>query len=156
MKFGRFDGEPDGGPVPGMAPQPGGPAVLVPSRYVSEEGGQEGYAVNRDMQFAKGGTPAGYPADYEGNAHIRGGRLTGQRYFGALADQQRIGLDDDAYGISRKRGPRHRPVRFAQPAPWAANYYDLPADQGTQAPDMIHRAPAFGRDRQAKKPRRGK
>lgn len=140
---------PDGHPVPGMAPQPGyPPAVVVSSRYVSHEGAQEGYAVNRQLAFAKGGTPAPYPPGYDGNEHIRGGRLTGQRYFGALADQQRIGLDSDAYGIARRRGPRHRPVRFEMPAPHAANFYDVAPDHGDEAPDMIHKSP--GRPRAAK------
>jgi hypothetical protein len=126
--------------------------------------------MNRELLFAKGGTPAPYPAAYEGNAHVRGGRLTGQRYFGRIADQQRIGLDSDAYGISRRRGPRHRPVRFEMPGPHTANFYDLPGDQGTQAPDMIHKSPSRPRrhpaaattrsgvprtDRRSGKPRRG-
>lgn len=98
--------------------------------------------MNRPMLFARGGTPAPYPPGYDGNEHIRGGRLSGQRYFGAIRDQQRIGLDSDAYGISRRRGPRHRPVRFELPAPHAANYYDVAPVQGTEAPDMIHRSPA--------------
>src|SRR5258706_471682 len=83
-----------------------------------------------------GGTPAPYPAGYDGNEHVRGGRYTGQRYFGAIADQQKIGLDSDAYGIARRRGPRHRPVRFEVPTPHAANFYDVAPDQGTEAPDM--------------------
>jgi hypothetical protein len=161
-------GHPDGKPVPGMAPQPGyPPTVTVPSRYVSHEGSQEGYAMNRELHFTKGGTPAPYPAGYDGNEHIRGGRLTGQRYFGDLADQQRIGLDSDAFGIARRRGPRHRPVRFELPTPHAANFYDVAPDQGTEAPDMIHKSPAKGRPhaaapttrsgvgRTSRKPRRG-
>lgn len=150
----RVHGEPDGSPVPGMAPQPGPPFVTVPSRYVSHEGSQEGYAVDRPLLFARGGTPAPYPAGYDGNVHVRGGRLTGQRYFGTLADQQKIGLDSDAYGIARRRGPRHRPVRFELPAPHAANFYDVAPDPGTQSPDRIHKSP--GRTtRQGRKPRRG-
>jgi hypothetical protein len=134
-------GHPDGKPVPGMASQPGyPPMVVVSSRYVSREGGQEGYAVDRPMLFAKGGTPPRQP--HGAAPHIRGGRMSGQRYFGALADQQRIGLDSDAYGISRRRGPRHRPMRFEVPSPHAANYYDVPPHDGTEAPDMIHRSPA--------------
>lgn len=145
-------GEPDGAPVPGMPSQPGPPYVLVPSRYVSREGGQEGYAVNRPETFAKGSV-AGFPSGYKGDEHLRGGRLTGQRYFGAIADQQRIGLDSDAYGISRRRGPRHRPVRFQTPEPWTANYYDVAPEQGKTAPDMIHRSPS--RPRLKGRPRRG-
>ena len=151
-------GDPDGKPVPGMASQPGSaPMVDVPSRYVSLEGSQEGYAMNRRMLFAKGGTPAPYPSSYTrftGNQHLRGGRLTGQRYFGDKKDQQQIGLPSDAYGIARARGPRHRPVQFTQPGPWTANYYDtLLPDDGNQAADMIHVSPS--RPRAGRAVRRG-
>jgi hypothetical protein len=150
-------GHPDGKPVPGMAPQPGYPPMVnVPSRYVSAEGSQEGYAMNRPLLFAKGGV-APYPSSFvrfTGNQHLRGARLTGQRYFGDLADQQRIGLPSDAYGIARARGPRHRPVQFQQPAPWTANYYDTaPEVDGDQAGDMIHVSPT--RPRAGRAVRRG-
>jgi hypothetical protein len=135
-------GAPDGKPVPGMDSNPGPPpSVVVSSRYVSLEGGQEGYAVNRPLVFTKGGSPNNYPAGYAGNRHLRGGRMTGQRYFGAIEDQQRIGIPSDSYGIQRKRGPRHRPVRFDLPTPHSANYYDVAPQAGTEAPDMIHRNP---------------
>lgn len=135
-------GAPDGKPVPGMDSNPGPPpSVVVVSRYVSHEGAQEGYAMNRPLVFTKGGDPNNYPPGYLGNRHLRGGRMTGQRYFGAIVDQQRIGIPSDSYGIVRRRGPRHRPVRFDLPAPWTANYYDVPPDQGQQDPDMIHRSP---------------
>src|SRR5215472_391895 len=158
-------GHPDGKPVPGMDSNPGPPpSVTVPSRYWSLEGAQEGYAMNRDLLFTKGGTPP--PVPHGSDPHLRGARMSGQRYFGDLADQQRIGIPSDSYGISRKRGPRHRPVRFEQPAPHTANYYDLPPDEGTQAPDMIRRSPgthrrsqtqraAMGPQRTGRKPRRG-
>jgi hypothetical protein len=150
-------GEPDGAPVPGMASNPGvAPQVVVQSRYVSDEGSQEGYAMNRALSFAKGGTPAAYPSSFvafTGDQHLRGGRLTGQRYFGAIQDQQEIGLPSDAYGIARARGPRHRPVRFEQPQPWSANYYDSPPESSTQAADMIHQSPS--RPRAGRSVRRG-
>jgi hypothetical protein len=138
-------GEPDGTPIPGMPVQPGPPQVTVQSRYVSPEGSMEGYAMNRGLTFAKGGTPAPYPSSFTaftGNQHLRGARLTGQRYFGAIQDQQEIGLPSDAYGIARARGPRHRPVRFEQPQPWSANYYDSPPEAASQAADMIHQSPS--------------
>ena len=141
-------GRPDGKPIPGMSSNPGiggdGYEVTVQSRFVSREGSQEGYAMNRDLFFTKGGTPAPYPDSYvrsTGNHHLRGGRLTGERYFGAISDQQQIGLPSDAYGIARQRGPQHRPVKFEQPAPWTVNYYDSPAG-GQYAPDMIHQSPS--------------
>lgn len=142
-------GHPDGKPIPGQPPQSGlGPMVTVPSRFVSAEGAQEGYAVNRPLLFAKGGTPAPYPQGYAGNEHVRGARMTGQRYVGALADQQRIGLPSDAYGLSRARGPRHRPVSFQQPEPWTANYYDQPPEARRPA-DMIRQSPPRPRSRRA-------
>ena len=138
-------GAPDGKPVPGMDSNTGPSAtVVVQSRYVSPEGAQEGYAMNRPLLFTKGGTPAAYPDSYvrsTGNHHLRGGRLTGQRYFGAIRDQQRIGLPSDSYGISRARGPRHRPVGFTPPQPWTANYRDS-APEEAPASDMIHVSPS--------------
>lgn len=138
-------GHPDGKPVPGMDANTGpSAAVIVQSRYVSAEGSQEGYAMDRPLMFSKGGTPAPYPDSWvrsTGNHHLRGGRLTGQRYFGAIRDQQRIGLPSDSYGIARARGPRHRPVAFTPPAPWTANYRDSPAPE-EPASDMIHVSPS--------------
>jgi len=148
-------GVPDGVPIPGVPGNIAGPEVTVQSRFVSDEGSQEGYAVNRPLQFAKGGV-AGYPSSFvsfTGNQHLRGARLTGQRYFGAIQDQQEIGLPSDAYGIARARGPRHRPVRFEQPQPWTANYYDSPPESATQAADMVHQSPS--RPRAGRPVRRG-
>jgi len=135
-------GDPEGGPIPAMPYNPDGtpPVVHVPSRFYSLEGAQEGYAMNRPPLFTKGGLPAAQPPGAA--PHIRGARMSGQRYFGAIIDQQRIGIAEDSYGIARKRGPRHRPVRFQTPAPWSANYYDVAPQGGEQAPDMIHAAPA--------------
>ena len=152
-------GSPEGKPVPGMDANPGtdSPVVTVQSRYVSPEGSMEGYAMDRPLLFARGGI-APYPSSYvrfTGNQHLRGARLTGDRYFGALRDQQMIGLDTDAYGISRARGPRHRPVKFEQPQPWSANYYDVAPDAGSSAPDMIRRPPGGSRGRATGRPRRG-
>lgn len=136
-------GDPDGKPIPGMDEQPGPPDVIVQSRFVSHEGSQEGYAMNRDLFFAKGGKPAPQPTGAA--PHIRGGRYDGTRYFGELAAQQKIGLPSDSYGIKRARGPNHRPLRFEQPPPHTANYYDLPPDEGETAPDQIHRSPVAAR-----------
>lgn len=151
-------GAPDGKPVPGMASNPDGtpPQVTVMSRYVSrpQDGwAQEGYAMDRPMLFTRGGTPAAQP--HGADPHIRGARMSGQRYFGALADQQKIGLRSDSYGIARKRGPRHRPVRFETPSPWTANYYDVPGHQGSEDPDMIHRSPVVPRVSESRRARRG-
>lgn len=153
---GTTTGRPDGKPIPGMTSNPGDPpTVTVQSRFVSLEGSMEGYAMNRPEQFARGGVK-GWPDSYvrsTGNHHLRGGRLTGQRYFGAIEDQQQIGLPSDAYGISRARGPRHRPVKFEQPAPWTGNYYDVPAENSQFTPDMVHQSPS--RPRAGRAVRRG-
>jgi hypothetical protein len=122
--------------------QPG--TVMVPSRLVLPAD-SDGYAVQRPIPIRTHAFPAGY----SGDRHLRGAVLSGERYFGPVRDQQEIGLNSDAYGISRRRGPRHRPVRFERPAPWSANYYDVPPEQGTQAPDMIHRSPG-GRARKGR------
>jgi hypothetical protein len=119
--------------------QPG--TVTVPSRLVLPPD-SDGYAVQRPIPIRTHAFPPGY----SGDRHLRGAILSGERYMGPLRDQQQIGLNSDAYGISRRRGPRHRPVRFERPAPWSANYYDVAPEQGTQAPDMIHRSPG-GRGR---------
>jgi hypothetical protein len=149
-------GDPEGGPIPGMAYNPDGtpPQVYVQSRFTEYEGGsQEGYAMNRDLYFSKGGIPA--PVPHGAAPHLRGGRYDGTRYFGALTDQQRIGRPDDAYGIARARGPRHRPVRFETPAPWAANYYDEAPETDGPA-DMIHQSPSMPHTRKVQTPRRSR
>lgn len=140
-------GDPEGGPIPAMPYNPDGtpPQVVVSSRYVSLEGAQEGYAMNRPPLFTKGGTPDEIPPGAA--PHIRGGRLSGQRYFGDLEDQRRIGRDDDAYGIARRRGPNHRPVLFEMPQPWTSRYYDVSPEQGATAPDMVYSSPTEGHRR---------
>jgi hypothetical protein len=130
----------DAGTVVGGVPS----TVVVPSRLVLPPD-SDGYAVQRPIPTRHHAFPEGY----RGDRHLRGAILSGERYFGALRDQQEIGLNSDAYGISRRRGPRHRPVRFERPAPWSANYYDVAPEHGTQAPDMIHRSPG-GRGKRSK------
>lgn len=138
-------GHPDGKPIPGS---PGTVTVLSRAVFGLDAESSDYYAMNREERFTKGGTPAPYPAWYRGDRHLRGGRLTGQRYFGDIEDQQQIGLPTDAYGISRARGPRHRPVRFEQPPSWSANYYDAPAPAGATSPDLVHQSPSGPRNRQ--------
>jgi hypothetical protein len=118
--------------------------VMVSSRYVAHPD-QDGYSVQRPIPLRVAAFPPGYSGDY----HIRGGRLTGERYFGALDDQQRIGLPSDAYGIARRRGPNHRPVRFEVPPPWAQNFYDVSPSADAQPVDMVYRSP--GRPRRSGK-----
>lgn len=122
----------DAGAVVGGQPS----TVTVTSRLVLPPD-SDGYAVQRPIPTRHHAFPEGY----RGDRHLRGAILDGTRYFGALRDQAQIGLNSDGYGIARRRGPRHRPVRFERPAPWSANYYDVAPEHGTQAPDMIHRSP---------------
>lgn len=143
----------DAGNVAGGDPS----TVVVPSRFVAPPD-LDGYAMDRPEAFDRTGPRGGpgyaaFAAGYRGDYHIRGGRLDGTRYFGALADQQRIGLPSDAYGIARRRGPNHRPVRFEVPPPWSVNYYDVPPEVGTQSPDMIHQSPGGGRRTATRKDR---
>ena len=109
------------------------------NRYVygGENGGFESYAVDRRIPYKIHERPGGY----RGNDSVRGADLSGQRYVMA-GKEQTAGLPDGQYGIARKRGPLHRPVRFERPGPWSAHYYDVAPSAGTQAPDMSHESPS--------------
>lgn len=134
----------DAGAVVGGQPTP----VTVMSRLVLAPD-TDGYAV----QAPKPLKVHAMPDWYRGDRHLRGAILDGTRYTGDVRDQQmRHREGQGSYGIARRRGPNHRPVRFERPGPWTANYYDSAPDQGTQAPDMIHRSPGPAR----RSPGRGK
>lgn len=125
---GTADADPDAGAVHGGEPSP----VSVPSRYVSHEGAQEGFTTDRRIPYRIHARPEGY----RGAGSNRGAELSGQRYTMA-AKEQYLGLPNGEFGIARKRGPLHRPVRFEQPGPWTANFRDEAPDQGTNAPQMV-------------------
>ena len=110
------------------------------NRYVfeGEKGGFGSYAVDRRIPYMIHARPEGY----RGNAAVRGADLSGQRYAMA-GKEQTAGLPDGQYGIARRRGPLHRPVRFERPGPWSANYYDVAPPAGTQAPNMVHESPSM-------------
>lgn len=121
------------------APNPGRGKVqdvfVSSDRYVygGVNGGYEGYEVQRQMPYRIHARPEGY----EGAPSNRGADLSGQRFTMPAKNNLNSG-GQGAYGIGRQRGPLHRPVRFRQPGPWTANYYDVAPDEGSQAPNMIH------------------
>jgi len=108
------------------------------NRYVfgGINGGAESYAVDRRIPYRIHARPPGY----RGDSSVRGGDLSGQRYTMAAAQNLNQG-GNGSFGISRQRGPNHRPVTFTRPGPWSANYYDVAPDTGTNAPNMIHLSP---------------
>lgn len=130
---GLSSGNSDNETVIGGDPTP----VTVQSRWVSTEGAQEGFTADRRIPYHIHARPAGY----RGAGSNRGADLSGQRYSMA-GKEQYIGLPDGQYGIARKRGPLHRPVRFERPGPWTAHFRDEAPDSGTNAPNMVHRSPA--------------
>lgn len=118
--------------------------VLAESRFVFAGGGVETYAMERQMPYGGRGDGA------------RGADLNGSRYYATWTGADEfVSAAAGEYGISRLRGPNHRPVMFAEPAPWSANYYDTTASVGTpsdpgsggQAPDMVYVSPPAGRAR---------
>lgn len=113
-------------------------SVTVPSRFVFDAGGNQTWAVAREMPYAGRGDGA------------RGADLNGQRYYATGQQTQFWNAGQGDYGIARKLGGDHkRPVSFATPAPWTANFYDTTqgvAEETTQqAPNMIYVSPTTGR-----------
>jgi len=113
-------------------------SVTVQNRFVFPGGGNQTWAVLREMPYGGRGDGA------------RGADLNGQRYYAAGQNDQfwNAGMGD--YGIERQRGGR-RPVSFQQPAPWSANVYDTTAEMQAsstpQAPTAIYVSPSAGRAR---------
>lgn len=130
---GRTAGVPDADTVIGGEPTP----VMVPSRYVSDEGAQEGFATDRQIPYRIHHRITGY----RGAPSNRGADLNGQRYTMA-GKEQTAGLPNGQFGIARKRGPLHRPVRFEQPGPWTANFRVEAPDSGSNAPQMVAVSPS--------------
>jgi hypothetical protein len=107
-------------------------------------------ALNRFV-FAGGGVQTWYmlrKMPYVGHGDgARGANLDGtRRYAAGPPDEGLVNAGMGSYGISRARGPVHRPVSFAEPAPWTTNYYDTTPDVGLadtqatapQAPDQVY------------------
>lgn len=112
--------------------------VSVPSRFVFDSGGNQTWAVQREMPYAGRGDGA------------RGADLNGQRYYATGQQTQFWNAGQGDYGIARKQGGDHkRPVSFQTPAPWTANFYDttqgVAQETTTQAPNMIYVSPTTGR-----------
>ena len=114
--------------------------MSVPSRYVWDQGGVQTWSVQRQMPYGGKGDGA------------RGASLNGTRYY-AEGPPVAVNAALGSYGVSRLRGPRHRPVYFNEPAPWTSQFYDTTASVGTpdqpgpggQAPDAIYTSPDPGR-----------
>lgn len=112
--------------------------VSVPSRYVF--GGINGGTDNLDdlmtarrMPYTGHGGSIQEIAPSHGLKNIRGAVLDGNRYYqepdggAGLAGRQGGGFG--YYGS--RANTLHRPTVFAEPAPWASQYYDTTADAGT-------------------------
>lgn len=112
--------------------------VSVPNRFVFDSGGNQSWAVQREMPYGGRGDGA------------RGADLNGQRYYATGQQTQFWNAGQGDYGIARKAGGDHkRPVSFQTPAPWTANYYDTTSgvaqETTAQAPNMIYVSPTTGR-----------
>jgi hypothetical protein len=112
--------------------------VSVPDRFVFDAGGNQTWAVAREMPYGGRGDGA------------RGADLNGQRYYTTGQTGQFMNAGQGDYGIARERGGDHkRPVSFATPAPWTANFYDTTqgvAEETTaQSPNMIYVSSTTGR-----------
>lgn len=124
----------DGNVNPAAAVTP----VSVPNRFVFDAGGNQTWAVQRQMPYGGRGDGA------------RGADLNGQRYFATGQQTQFWNAGQGDYGIARKQGGDHkRPVSFSTPAPWTANFYDttqgVAQETTAQAPNMIYMSPTTGR-----------
>lgn len=119
-------------------PQAAVTPVAVPSRFVFDAGGSQTWSVQREMPYGGRGDGA------------RGADLNGQRFYATGQATQFWNAGQGDYGISRKQGGDHkRPVSFATPAPWTANYYDttegVAQETTAQAPNMVYVSPTTGR-----------
>lgn len=112
--------------------------VSVPNRFVFPGGGNTTWAVLREMPYGGRGDGA------------RGAALNGQRYFASGQGQQFMNGGQGDYGVARLAGGDHkRPVSFAEPGPWTANFYDTTASvqdgADEQAPSNVYVSPRSGR-----------
>jgi hypothetical protein len=126
----------DGNVHPGAASE----SVVVPNRYCFD--GVTTWSALREMPYGGRGNGA------------RGADLNGQRYYAAGQSDQFFNAGMGDYGIGRIQGSGvGRPVGFAEPAPWTANFYDTTTDVGTadnpgtnaQSPAMVYISPSSGR-----------
>jgi len=115
--------------------------VTVPSRFVFPGGGNQTWAVLREMPYGGRGDGA------------RGAALSGQRYYATGQQDQFWSAGQGDYGIARARGGKRPIASFAEPAPWSGNYYDTTESVGTtdapgsptQAPNLVYVSPSTGR-----------
>lgn len=114
--------------------------VMVPSRFVWDNGGAQTYGMLRQMPYTGRGNGA------------RGADLNGTRYYAEGQSDQFFNAGQGSYGIAREQGGS-RPVSFTEPAPWTANFYDTTDGVGTtdnpgtpaQSPDLVYISPSTGR-----------
>jgi hypothetical protein len=112
--------------------------VTVQNRFVFPGGGNQTWSVLREMPYGGRGNGA------------RGADLNGQRFYASGQRDQFWNAGQGDFGIARARGGDHkRPVSFAMPAPWTANFYDTTADVDAgntpQAPTQVYVSPSAGR-----------
>lgn len=112
--------------------------VTVPSRFVFDGGGNQTWAVLREMPYGGRGNGA------------RGADLNGQRYYATGQSGEFWNAAQGDYGIARERGGDHkRPVSFTEPAPWTTDFYDTTAGLQSgatgQAPSTVYVSPSAGR-----------
>jgi hypothetical protein len=116
------------------------PEVTVQSRFVWDQGGVQTWSVQRQMPYNGRGDGA------------RGADLNGTRYY-AEGPPVAVNAGQGSYGVSRLRGPNHRPVYFNEPSPWTSQFYDTTASVGTpdapgpggQAPNAVYTSPEVSR-----------
>lgn len=130
----------DQGDGPGLADI--GSAV-VQSRFVFDDGGNQTWAVGREMPYGGRGDGA------------RGADLNGQRYYATGQSDQFWNGGQGQYGIARQQGSGNKsPVSFTEPAPWTAQFYtttdsvgtnDTPNDSPGQQPSAVYISPSTGR-----------
>jgi hypothetical protein len=111
--------------------------VIVPSRFVFDNGGNQTWSVLREMPYGGRGDGA------------RGADLNGQRFYATGQQDQFWNGAQGSYGVERLRGGK-RPVSFTQPAPWSSQVYDTTASVGTtdnpnmspaQQPQAVYTSP---------------
>lgn len=117
--------------------------VSVPSRFVFDDGGNQTWAVGREMPYGGRGDGA------------RGADLNGQRYYATGQADQFWNAGQGNYGIARQQGSGNKsPVSFTEPAPWTAQFYTTTDSVGTtdnpnsspgQQPNAVYVSPSTGR-----------